>query len=591
MNISEYSVKKPITVLMGILMLVVVGIFSLSQLSLELMPDINLPFAAVITTYEGANPYEVEEDVTKDIESALMSVSNFKTVSSTSSEHFSMVIIEFTQSTNMDNAFLEMREKLDMINFPEGVGNPGIMKFDPSMMPVMITSITRDFGNDEESSLILTSEWIKRDLYNELESIEGVANIEMNGASDTVLELDLNNELIGSYGLTSSDILRIIESQNIEGFVGVAPDGEGITMLYLGSNIEGIAELEQVPVYFDNENDEIVRLVDVANDIKFVNQQTNSYNKVNGEDAVTVVFFKQSDIGITDAVNNIKDKLDSLLSEEGIDAEYVETMNQGEYVEQSVGSVTNNLIIGAAVAVLILYMFLRDFRPTLTVALSIPISVIGAFFLMYFSGVTLNVISMGGLALGIGMLVDNSIVVIENITRLLNEGYDRKTAAIEGAKQVSVAITASTLTTVMVFLPVLFIENLIADMFVSMALTVTFSLLASLVIALTLVPSLSAKILKENKKNEKKDNFVYRGYRSSLKFMMKFKLYLILTILLVFGGSIFLGINQGFELIPSADEGQVGVTIEMQKGTSFEKTKEIADNVIDAIDDFPDNER
>ncbi|QVK21223.1 efflux RND transporter permease subunit [Mycoplasmatota bacterium] len=587
MKISEYSVRKPITVLMGILMLIVVGVFSLSQLSLELMPDINLPFAAVVTSYEGANPYEVEEDVTKNIESSLMGVSNFKNINSTSSEHFSMVIIEFSQSTNMDTAFLEMREKLDMISFPDGVGNPSIMKFDPSMMPVMVTSITRDF-EDEESPLILTSEWIKRDLYNQLESIDGVASIDLNGASDTVLELALDSDKVNSYGLTDADVLRIIESQNIEGLIGVAPDGENIKMLYLGNNIEGISELEQVPIYYDENTEEVIRLVDLADEIKFINQSTNSYNKVNGKDAVTVAFFKQSDVGITDVVSNIQEKLDDITGSEEVDAEYVEILNQGDYIEQSVGSITNNLLIGAAVAIFILFLFLRDIRPTITVALSIPISIVGAFLLMYFSGVTLNMISMGGLALGIGMLVDNSIVVIENIYRLLNEGYDKKTAAIEGAKQVGVAITASTLTTVMVFIPVLFIENMIADIFVSMALTVTFSLLASLAIALTLVPSLSAKILKSKKTKDRKNSIIYRGYRTSLAFMLKFKWVLLITILGVFGVSMYLGIEQGFELMPAADEGQIDISIEMQKGTNFKKTSEVTDYIISEIDEIPE---
>lgn len=583
MKISDYSVRKPITVLMATLMLIVVGVFSLTQLSLELMPEMDLPFAAVITTYEGANPFEVEEDVTKTVESSMMGVSNFKTISSTSSEHFSMVIIEFSQNVNMDTAFLEMREKLDMIDFPDGVGNSSIMKFDPAMMPVMVTAITRDYGLEDGEELILTSEWIKRDLFNQLESIEGVASIRLNGASDTALEIDLNSELLLTYGLTNDDVLRIIESQNIEGLIGIAPDGEGIKMLYLGSDLEGLTDLNGVPVHYDSDSDEIIRLEDVANEIKFVNNTTNSYNKVNGKNAVTVAFFMQSDVGITDVVGNITDKLDTLLEDDEFDGNYSAIMNQADYIEQAVGSITRNLIIGAAAAVVLLYVFLRDLRPTLVVGLSIPISLIGAFALMYFSGVSLNMISMGGLALGIGMLVDNSIVVIENIYRLLNEGYDKKTAAIEGAKQVGVAITASTLTTVMVFLPIMFIENMIAEMFTEMALTVAFSLMASLVIALTLVPSLSAKILKVKNVKEKKDNFIFKGYRKSLEFMLRFKAALIVVVIVLFGLFVFLGVNKGFELMPSSDEGQISISLEMETGTPFYKTEEVTDYIVDEI--------
>ncbi len=586
MKLSEYSVKRPITVLMGVLMVVMIGLFSLSKLSLELMPDMNLPYAAVITTYPGANPYEVEEQVTKPVESAMQGVGNFKQISSTSSENFSIVIVEFSQSTNMDTAFLDMRERLDLIELDDGVGNPSIMKFDPSMMPVMVVSITREFDTTEDQELILTSEWVESDLMSQFESIDGVANVDINGASDTVLELDLNVETLEEYGLTEQGVLDTVEAQNIEGLIGIVPDGEIIRFLYLGSDIEGLTQLENTPISYD---DEVIYLKDLINEIKFVNQSTNSYNKVNGNDAVSVIFFQQSDSEITDVVNNIIDKLDSSITDSDYDADYQILMNQGDYIEQSVGSVTTNLLIGAVAAVIVLFFFLRDIRPTIAVALSIPISIVGAFLLMYFTGISLNVISMGGLALGIGMLVDNSIVVIENIFRLLKEGKSKQVAAIEGAKQVGVAITASTLTTVMVFFPVFFIDNIIVEVFRSMALTVTYSLLASLVIALTLVPSLSSKILKEQKKESNK-GFVYAAYAKSLKVILKNKLILIVGVLGVLVASGFFSYKLGFEMMPASDEGQINIAVEMQKGSTFEITTSFTDYVVNQIDDIEEIE-
>ncbi len=582
MKLSEYSVKKPITVLMSVLMLIMLGMFSLSKLSLELMPDMNLPYAAVITTYPGANPYEVEEEVTKPVESALQGVGNFKTINSTSSENFSIVIIEFSQSTNMDTAFLDMRERLDMLDLDDSVGSPSIMKFDPSMMPVMIVSVTREFNTTEDQELILTSEWVESELMSRFESIEGVANVDINGASDTVIELDLNVDSLQLYGLTEQGVLDTIEAQNIEGMIGIVPDGEIIRFLYMGSSIEGITELENTPITYD---EEVIYLKDLVNEIKYVNKSTNSYNKVNGKDAVSIVFFQQSDTEITDVVNNIIEKLDESITNSGNDAEYQILMNQGDYIEQAVGSVTTNLLIGAVAAVMILFLFLKDLRPTIIVALSIPISIIGAFLLMYFSGISLNVISMGGLALGIGMLVDNSIVVIENIYRLLKEGKSREVAAIEGAKQVGVAITASTLTTIMVFFPVFFIDNIIVEVFRSMALTVTYSLLASLIIALTLVPSLSAKLLKEHKTEQKK-GFVYIWYTKALKVALRFKAILLLAVLALLVGSVFFGTRLGFEMMPASDEGQVNITVEMQKGSTFDKTTAFTSFLVDQIDDI-----
>lgn len=586
MKLSEYSVKRPITVLMSVLMVLMLGVFSLSRLSLELMPDMNLPFAAVITSYPGANPYEVEEQVTKPIEASMQGVSNFSSITSTSNENFSFVIIEFSQNTNMDTAFLDMRERLDTLDLDDGVGNPSIMKFDPSMMPVMIVSITRDFDTTEDQELILTSEWVESELMSQFESIDGVANVDINGASDTVIQLDLDEEKLAEVSMTEQEVLDIVEAQNIEGLIGIVPDGEIIRFLYLGNDIDGIEELEDTPITYTNK---VVFLKDLVNEIKFVNQAANSYNKVNGKDAVSVVFFQQSDTEITDVVNNIQEKLQETVNDSGHDAEYQVLMNQGDYIEQAVGSVTNNLLIGALAAVVVLFLFLRDLRPTVTVALSIPISIIGAFLLMYFSGISLNVISMGGLALGIGMLVDNSIVVIENIYRLLKEGKSKQEAAIQGAKQVGVAITASTLTTVMVFFPVFFIDNIIVEVFRSMALTVTYSLLASLVIALTLVPSLSSKVLKEQKKESNK-GIVYAAYAKSLRVLLKYKLLLIVGVLALLGGSVYFGTQQGFELMPASDEGQINVSIEMQKGTTFETTTTYTDYVVEQIDDLAEIE-
>lgn len=586
MKMSEYSVKRPITVLMSVLMVIMLGVFSLGRLKLELMPDMNLPFAAVITSYPGANPFEVEEHVTKPVESAMQGVGNFKTITSTSNENFSFVIVEFSQSTNMDTAFLDMRERLDVLELIEGAGNPSIMKFDPSMMPVMVVSITREFNTTEDQELILTSEWVESELMSKFESIDGVANVDIGGASDTVLELDLNTEALEMYGLTEQQVLDTVEAQNLEGLIGIVPDGQIIRFLYLGNDIEGLEELNNTPITYD---EEVIYLKDLVNEIKFVNQATNSYNKVNGSDAVSVIFYQQSDSEITDVVGNIKDKLEETIIDSEYDADYQVLMNQGDYIEQSVGSVTNNLLIGAVAAVLVLFLFLRDIRPTIAVALSIPISIVGAFLLMYFTGISLNVISMGGLALGIGMLVDNSIVVIENIFRLLKEGKSKQEAAIEGAKQVGVAITASTLTTVMVFFPVFFIDNLIVEIFRSMALTVTYSLLASLVIALTLVPSLSSKILKEQDKEANK-GFIYAWYAKSLRGVLKYKILLVLGVLGLLAASVTLGVRQGFEMMPASDEGQINVTLEMQKGSTFDTTTEFTDYVVEQIGDIEEIE-
>ncbi len=584
-NIAKYSVNKPISIFMGFLIIILLGVISIVKLPLELFPDINLPYAVVVTTYEGKNPYEVEEDVTKPIEQNLLAISNLKNIQSTSSEHFSMVMLEFEQSTNMDSAFLEMRENFELLNLKEGIGNPMIIKFDPSMMPVMVVSLSRDWGDvTDDEALIKTTEWVNEEVLSKLERTPGVASVSMSGASDTVIQIDFNDELLLQYDLTNDEVLRIIEDQNIQGIAGIVPDGNNIRMLYIGDKIVGLDNLKSTPITFDASENKIITLDDLSNNIGFVNAATNQYMKINGKQGISIAFQKQSDIGITEVVDSIQNTLSEFTESEDYDAEYVELLNQGDYIEQSIGTVTNNLIIGSILAVFILFLFLRDIKPTLVVGLAIPISVVGAFTLMYAADISLNIVSMGGLALGIGMLVDNSIVVIENIYRLLNEGKSPKEAAINGAGQVANAITASTITTMAVFLPIIFIEGLTADLFKDMTLTVTFSLLASLVIAITLVPSISSRFLKPN--NTKEDKFLKKlqtWYELVVKIALRKKIITLITILLLLVLSGFLASTKGFELLPATDEGTITVNVEMIKGTDFKQTTVLTDEFVKQI--------
>ena len=268
-------------------------------------------------------------------------------------------------------------------------------------------------------------------------------------------------------------------------------------MLYLGDKIANLDDIKSLPI--TKQGDVIIRLSDltVADGIKFVNANPLTYSKINNKQGIQVSFQMQTNYSITEVSDNILNRLDEIAERD--DASYVVILNQGEYINLAVDSVWQNLIIGGILAIAILLLFLRDLKPTLIVGLAIPISVIAAFMLMYFGKVSLNIVSLGGLALGIGMLVDNSIVVIENIYRMISEGRSRKEAAIYGTKQVAAAIASSTATTIAVFFPMIFIEGLISDVFMNMALTITFSLGASLIIALTLVPTMSSKMLKEKR--------------------------------------------------------------------------------------------
>jgi len=589
---SSYSVKKPITVLMGILIIIVLGIFSVSKLPLTLFPEIELPFIVTVTDYAGASPEQVESDIAKPIESAVSTIGNFQEVYSISNDNFGISVITFAESANMDTVVIELRELINNISFDDGVGTTRILRISPDMLPVMTVTLFRDYDDSltDEEALIQNTEWINRDLLLDLQAIPGIADVSVTGAADVILEVDLDPALLTNYGITHQEVLEIIERQNVGGLVGVALDSGEIRMLYLGDQPNSLSDIENLPVLFDG--GEVIRIKDIikVDGIRNVNANTDVYSKINGIQGIQVAFTKQSDYGITEVTKNITEKLDMLMAREGSTAHYTVLLDQGEYINQSISSVLQNIIFGAVLAIIVLFIFLKDIKPTIIVGLAIPISVIAAFMLMYFTNVSLNLVSMGGLALGIGMLVDNAIVVIENIYRMIGEGKSKRDAAILGAKQVVGAITASTLTTAAVFLPIFFIEGFIADIFISMALTIAYSLGASLIIALTLVPTMASRMLSDQKeqKEGKVLTKIKRVYEKSVTWTIHHRLVTIITVLLILGGSIWAVAAKGFILLPQSDEGSISIDVNFASQTAFDVKADFADALTDDLKGYAD---
>ena len=590
---SKYSVKKPITVLMGVLIIIVLGAYSLTRLPLTLFPDIELPFVVTMTTYPGENPETLEREVTDKIESTVATIGNFEEVESMSYENFAISIITVADGANMDAVVIEMRENINNIAFAEGIDQTRILRISPDMLPVMTVTLFKTYDEDltDEEILIRNTEWINKDIITELNSIPGVADVSVAGEADVVLQVQLDDAKLTTYGISQTDVLNIIEEQNVGGLVGVALDQGEIRMLYLGDQPQTIEAIENLAILYDGS--EVINLSDLAveNGIKYIDASEESYSKINGQQGIQISFQKQNDVGITEASANILAALDEIL-ENNPDAGYMVLLDQGEYINTSISSVVQNIIIGGLLAVLILFVFLKDIKPTLIIGLAIPISVIAAFMFMYFSNVTLNLVSMGGLALAIGMLVDNAVVVIENIYRMIQEGKTKKEASIEGAKQVAGAITASTLTTVAVFLPIVFVEGLISDVFMSMALTIAFALGASLIIALSVVPSMSAKMLNDQKeiKEGKVIHTLKSWYESSVLFTIKHKALTISIVLVLLLGSFFAVYQKGFILLPESDEGSIEVSVETQSLTSFQGKANLADEMTEIFMDMEDVE-
>lgn len=612
---SKYSVKKPVTILMCIMIVIVLGIYSLTKQSLGLFPEMNLPYVVVVTPYVGASAEEVTEKVTSVVESQVTSMNNFSSVQSTSSSNYSVVIVEFNDGTNMDTVMIDLRTKLDNIEFPEGTTKPTILKVSPDMLPVMTVSVSME--NDEidpEQSFIKTTQFVENELITRLNRVEGVAEVSMSGASSIVVEVNLDQNILKAKGYTNDEILSLIKEQNHDELIGIALNNGKICMLNLGNSIENIDDLKELPLPLSKTN-EVVRLKDLAveNGIKYTDQNSESYSKVNGKKTITLSFQMQNGSVITDITKAITKELNNIKKEYST-FDYSVVLDQGEYINMAVSSVVENLIYGAILAVAILLLFLRDWRPTLIVGLAIPISVIATFMCMYFAGINLNMLSMGGLAIGIGMLVDNAIVVIENIFRLRKEGKSKKEAAIQGAKGVASAIISSTVTTIIVFVPVLFLGGTVKDVFSNMAYTITFSLLCSLVISLTMVPSMASRMFndpnhcpkcdaeisptdticsccgkklkkyKEPKVKNKESKFM-ATYDKVIRWTLSHKLIVFGSVVLLFILSVGLVVSKGFVLLPATDEGSISTTIAVNSDIPFDKLSNYTDDLAKTIKD------
>ena len=867
--ISKFSVKKPYTVLVCVVLVLVLGVVSLTRMTTDLLPSMSLPYALVITTDVGASPEEVESDVTAPIEAAMATTSNIKNVTSMSYNSYSIVTLEYEQSTNMDSTIIEIQQKLDQLkgNWADTVGSPMIMQINPDMMPVLMASVDVDGMSQEE-----ISDYVNQELSASLESIEGVASVtttgaleenvqvtldqdkidalnekiqdkikeqfadaqsqlddakgqvesgqkaieegsgQLTGAVDEVLskkselyqtqkdlesnltqlqtqkemlenaisqlkqaydgavqiqqaidalnqikqsgniegqtgeipsngemdaqtseqiqailqglmqnqspavseqlanlmeqfngnidqqiaalqaQLDTINATISSQGaalaamgvtlntyqdiptaittltdllmqvntgistiqnaltqieagkvtmddaittlnsnavlaslkmssslaqletanaslqqaqtsldsakdqaLDSADMNTVLSIDTLSGLLvaqnfsmpaGYVADGEENYLVRVGDKVESIDDLKNlVLIDLGMDGIEPITLADVA-EVEIADNASESYSKVNGNPAVMISMEKQTGYSTGDVTNRLLAKFKSL--EKSTDGLHLTVlMNQGVYIDMIVDSVVQNMILGAILAIFVLILFLKDFRPTLVITCSIPLSVIFAVVLMYFSNISLNIISMSGLALGIGMLVDNSIVVIENIYRLRNEGYSIRKAAVEGASQVTGAIIASTLTTVCVFAPIIFTEGITRQLFTDMALTIAFTLGASLLVALTLVPAMAAGLLKNTK--EIKHGFldkVKAGYAKLLRVALHFKPVVFLLAIVLLIGSTLAAFSRGMSFIDmDMETDQMTVTVEAKEDETltFEELKAISDEVVDKI--------
>lgn len=767
---SRFSVKKPLTVFVAVIVIIALGIVSVMGMTPDLLPSIDFPYVVVMTTYPGATPEEVESEVTKPLEQSLATVESLESIQSVSNSNYSLVVMEFDNGSGMDTAVVNILQQVDLVegSWSDSVGAPYIMKINPNMMPIAVASVDMD-GYDTEK----LSSFVEDTLMNKLEGITGVASINTGGLLESKVNIQINEEKIeelnekllkaaspsmaraknqlnaglkeikkaesqlaasekelentkndtydqlaeasaqldvavskasalatqikvlegrqaaieaqisqGIYGpqvgitleelqsqlkdvksqlavmqmdsaaaeaqvsqlqeaykqaergtytaketfddaqaqltaakkqlssqksqlnsalaqlntagnqsleaagldsmITIDMVSGILQGQNFSMPAGYIQEEEVKYLVSVGDELKNLDEVEGL-FLFDIDGLGKVTLNDVA-DVFMSDNSDSIYASINGNPGVLLTFSRQSNYATATVSDNIEEKFREL-SEEYEGLHFTTLMDQGDYIYLIISSIMQSLGWGALFAVIILLIFLRDIKPTFITLLSIPISITFAIVLMYFSGVTLNMISLSGLAVAVGMLVDNSIVVIENIFRMRRLGVPPKKAAIAGAKEVAAAITASTLTTVCVFAPIVFVDGITKQLFTDMALTVTYSLAASLIIALTLVPAMSSMMLVKEPKEEGKGFTKFRnGYRKLLNWNLNHKALILILAVALLVGSVYASLAKGFIFIPDMATPQLSGTIVMNdEEATLEETKEMADKAISII--------
>ena len=814
--ISKYSVKRPYTVLVAVVLVIVLGVVSLSKMTTDLLPDMSFQYALVITTDMGASPEQVESDVTAPIESAMATTSNIKNISSISYNSYSVVTLEYEQNANMDSVVIEIQQSLDQISgqWDDSIGTPMIMKVNPDMLPVLAAAVDVD-GMDAAK----LSEYVENELSPAIESLEGVASVtttgqleesvqvtldqdkidalnkkvqksidkqfaksqkeidankkkvedgqsSINTGSDQLTdainqtmdkqqellktEKDLKNQLadlkkqqkslsqiqsgiqtfmqsdaytgivsvlkdnpqlaeseemkaqikqlnkvvkeqfaaLSSLGITvntyedlpaasaevgkllaqvntgiktiesaqkkvesgkvslssaldtlnanasltalkvstssaeltsaassledaqsklddakdsaydSADLNKVLSedtitsllaAQNFDMPAGYAMDGDTQYLVRVGDAVEDVEDLKKLPLIdMGIDGVKTICLSDVA-DVTVTDNSDETYAVINGNPGIMLSMEKQTGYSTGEVTDRILEKFKSLEKEDS-NLHLSVLMNQGIYIDMIVNSVMQNMIWGALLAILVLLLFLKDIKPTIVIACSIPLSVVAAVVLMYFTGITLNIISMSGLMLGIGMLVDNSIVVIENIYRLRGEGYSIKKAAVEGSKQVTGAIIASTLTTVSVYAPIIFTEGITRQLFVDLALTIAYTLVASLVVALTFVPAMSSVTLRRTKEiRHPWFDAMKEWYGRALAWCLRFKPVVLIVAVVLLVASAALSVSKGLNFMDmDMETNQISVSVSAKEGEklTFQELTEASDQVMKRISDI-----
>jgi len=590
--IARFAVKYPVTVLMLVLGILMLGFISFGKLGTDLFPDLNNPKIYVELTAGEKPPEEIEKNYVDQIESLAMRQSDVVRVSSVARAGSAYITVEYNWNKDMDEAFLDLQKELNSFSQNSDLEDFTISQYDPNASPVMVVGLKNDRISDMDELRKVAENYIR----NELVRIEGVADVRLTGTEESEVLIETSRYLMESYGLTSEGIAAQISNYNRNVSGGSIVD-MGTKYVVKGvSVLENLHDLENIIVGFRQPSAAEspsnppstsasasasvrvpVYLRDVAR-IEFANKDPENIVTLNGARCIGLSVYKEPKYNTVDAVKSLDDAF-ATLTKALPGYEFIKVSDQGTYIRNSVGEVKNTLLIGIFLAVLVLYVFLRRIGTTLVISVAIPVSVVATFNLMYFNDLTLNIMTLGGLALGAGMLVDNAIVVLENITRNREEGMPLKEAVITGTGQVGAAITASTITTIVVFLPIVYLHGASGEMFRDQAWTVAFSLISSLFVALIVIPMLVSTLFHEKsavKHLNAPVRFIwYNRFLEKVVDKRNFIIILALILMLLTG---LLIPRLGSEFMPRSESTLFTAELKLPEGTSLERTYSTAAN-------------
>jgi HAE1 family hydrophobic/amphiphilic exporter-1 len=587
MKFTEFPVKRPVTIVMFMLIVLVLGGLSLSRLTVDLMPQIKFPNVSVVTTYSGVASEEIEKSLTRPLEAAIRNVPGIKNVKSTSQEGISLITAEFPWGTNLDEASAALRDRIGMIKkyLPTGIDEPLVLKIDISQIPVMMLSFSgdRDIG---ELKRLADDEVVPR-----LERVDGVASVSVSGGRDREIQVYVDKEKLLALGLSLDQIIAKIRYENLDISGGTVSGAQQEFSVRGLGEFRGVRELKELVVGAKPDGSTIV-LSDVAQVVDGLSD-LSSVTRVNKKPGLSIIVSKQTDANTVQVAKNLKKAFPGIARDLPPDVKIGMVMDMSEMVSDAINGLVRAALEGGVLAILIIFLFLLRFRPTLVVSLSIPLSLLLAFVGMYFSKMTINIMTLGGLLLALGRLVDDSIVVMENIFRHMRMGKPRGQAAVDGAGEVSTAVISSTLVTVVVFLPIVFATGIAGQLFIAFGATVFFSLVASLLVAFTVVPMLSSKIFAFGRGVGAEQErgvypFIRNFYGTALSWSLKHKGIILggAGAILVF--TVMLFGKLGKEFMPNFNTGMYQVTIAMPRGSSLDATGEVVSRLEDRFLALPD---